>query len=389
MRADQNQFINAQDEVMITKDMTVADAIKASVDYYYKSLVSAKDQKLLDLAFNSNISQEDLDKFLSDWDIEAAGSAKALLLSYVMKSHPELKFNEYTGPRLKGVFNFFRFSNLTLLSNYTKIGHELNKNGIIPMIIKGGVMKYLRPELSRTMGDIDILVFGEDEYEKSKKIALDLGYEYEDNGHSIDLHTPGKQDGICDIHQYIDVESEYDKNFLRKFKDRAIKKTVFGVETYVPCPEDIFFINMLNMIKNIHKNTSVHGILYALFDFEYLKNSKPDFNWDIVLDNICATNAHLQTIIAVEFANRLVPGILPEFLAKNKTSLNYVQQCFDHDRYYSIYVHEVRAKSAKTKLHDVHSVRDFLRYLNIKAKKQVRWFVLQHPALIKIWLKLA
>lgn len=389
MEVDQNQFINANNEVMITKDMTVADAIKASVDYYYASLVSAKDQKLLNLAFNRDISQKDLDKFLSDWDIEVAGSAKALLLSYVMKSHPELKFNEYTGPRLKGVFNFFRFSNLTLLSNYTKIGRELNKNGIIPMIIKGGVMKYLRPELSRTMGDIDILVFGKDEYEKSKKISLDLGYEYEDNGHSIDLHTPGKQDGICDIHQYIELESEYDKKILEKFKERAIKKTVFGVATYVPCPEDILFINMMNMVKNIHKNTSIHGILYALFDFDYLKNSKPNFDWGIVLDDICATNAHLQTIIAVGFANRLIPGILPEFLATNKITQNYIQKSFDHDRYYSLYVHAVRAKSAQTKIHDVHSFRDFLRYLNIKGTKQVRWFVLQHPVLIKIWLKLA
>lgn len=383
-------FIDAYQGVLNSKNATAVDAIRASVDFYYNKLVSKNDQALLDLAFQDNLTQEQLDKFLSKWDIEAEGNAKALLLSYIMKKHPKLTFNEYTGPRLKGLLNFYRFDNLGLISHYSKIGHELNKNDITPMIMKGGVMKYLRPELSRNMGDIDILIFNDKDYEKSKKIVRDLGYDYIEQKHSIDLHPYGSKEGILDIHKYIEIESKYDKNkIINKFKKRATKKTVFNVETYVPCAEDILFISMVNMVKNIRHKSSVQGILFTLFDFEYLKNSKPDFDWNIIIDNIRITNAYPQMLIAIEFANRLVPGIIPDFLAQNKLVIRYAQKYFNRDIYYAKYINDIRARSANTKLHDVHSFKDFLKYLNIKATKQIRWFVLQHPTLVKIWLKLA
>ncbi len=44
------------------------------------------------------------------------------------------------------------------IAHYTKIGKALNKNGIEPLILKGGAMKYLRQELPRVMNDIDIVI---------------------------------------------------------------------------------------------------------------------------------------------------------------------------------------------------------------------------------------
>ena len=390
MFVDHELFIDAYDGALTRKNLTAVDAIKASVDYYYNKLVSKNDQRLLDLAFQDNVTQQQLDDFLSTWDIEAEGSAKALLLSYFMKKHPTLVFNEYTGPRLKGVLNFCKFGNLSLISHYSKIGHALNEHNIIPMIMKGGVMKYLRPDLPRHMGDIDILIFDDKDYEDSKKIVLDLGYEYDEQPHSIDLHMHGSDAGILDIHTYIDLDSKYDKRkILNNLKKRAAKKTVFGVETYVPCAEDLLFISMVNLVKNIRNKTSVHGVLFNLFDFEYLKNSKPDFDWNIILDNIRLTKTYSQMVIAIEFANRLVPGILPDFLSHDKTMQRSVQRYFERDVYYSKYVYDIRAKSGKTKMRNVHSMRDFFKYLNIKLTKQFRWFVLQHPTLIRIWLKIA
>lgn len=390
MFTDNKLFVDAYQRVLNTKNVTAVDAIKASVDFYYDKLVSKNDQNLLDLAFSDNLTQEQLDNFLSTWDIEAEGNAKALLLSYVMKKHPILTFNEYTGPRLKGLLNFFRFDNLGLISHYSKIGHELNKNGIVPMIMKGGVMKYLRPELSRNMGDIDILIFDDADYQKSKKIVVDMGYDYLEHDHSIDLHPHGSKEGILDIHTYIEIESKYDKQkIVSAFKKRATKATVFGVETYVPCAEDILFISLVNLVKNIRNKSSVQGILFTLFDFEYLKTSKPDFDWNIIVDNIRLMNAYPQMIIAIEFANRLVPGILPDFLAQDKAMKHYARQYFNHDIYYARYVHSIRAQSGKTKLHDIHSLKDFFKYVNIKLTKQFRWFVLNRPILVSVWLKFA
>ena len=390
MSTGEKLFVDAYQGVLNSKNATAVDAIKASVDYYYNKLVSKNDQDLLNLAFSENLTQKQLDAFLSTWDIEVAGSVKALLLSYIMKKHPNLKFDEYNGPRLKGLLNFYRFDNLGLISHYSKIGHELNKNGIIPMIMKGGVMKYLRPELSRNMGDIDILIFDDADYQKSKKIVVDMGYDYLEHNHSIDLHPHGSKDGILDIHTYIEIESKYNKNkIVSKFKKRATKADVFGVETYVPCTEDILFISMVNLVKNIRNKSSVQGILFNLFDFEYLKTSKPDFNWNIIKNNIRLMNAYPQMIIAIEFANKLVPGILPDFLSQDKALKRYARRYFNHDIYYAKYVHNIRAQSGKMKLHNVHSLKDFFKYINVKFTKQFRWFVLNHPTLVSIWLKIA
>ena len=383
-------ILGAYKDALSKKNITAIDAVEASADYYCNKLVSQNDQELLNLAFQKKLTQEKLDQFLSGWDIEVEGSYRALLLSYIMKKHPDLTFNEYTGPRLKGLLNFFKFNNLALISHYTKIVRALNEHGITPMIIKGGVMKYLRPELSRCMGDIDILIFDDKDYEKSKKIVLDLGYEYSEQPHSIDLHVPGSDAGVLDIHSYIDIESKYDKRkIINNFKKRATKTNVFGVPTYVPCTEDILFISLVNLVKNIRNKSSIRGILFTLFDFEYLKNSKSDFDWNIIIDDIRLTNTYSHMIIAIEFANKLVPGILPDFVATNKVMQRNVQKYFERDIYYYRYVYDIRALSGKTKMHNVHSIKDFFRYLNIKLTKQFRWFVLQHPVLIKIWLNIA
>ncbi len=388
MGIDNKLFVNAYQHALDNANFTAVDAIKTSVDYYYDHLVSKNDQDLLNLAFCENITQKQLDDFLSTWDIEAEGGAKALLLAYVMKHHPDLTFNEYTGPRLKGVLNFHRFENLSLVSHYTKIVHELNKNNIIPMIMKGGAMKHLRPELPRHMGDIDILIFGDADFQKAKKIITDMGYEYEDNKHSIDLHTPGSKAGVLDIHRFIEIESKYNRGKLvREFKKRARLTNIFGTKTYLPCVEDILFISMVNLVKNIRNNTSIQGILFTLFDFEYLEHCTPDFDWNIIINNIRTTNAYPQMLIAIEFANRLVPGILPDFVAHDKKMNHYATQFFNRDIFYTKYVREIREKSGETKLRNVHSFKQFLEYLDIKLTKQFRFFILEHQPLINMWLK--
>ena len=278
MSAIDKMYVDALQEILkTTPHIDAKQAMTASVEYFYDKLVKPSDQALITLAFTKNLTQEKLDEFLKDFDIECAGGNKALLLSYVMKAHPDLKFNEYSGPRLQGLLNFYRFANLSLIAHYTKIGKELNAHGIIPLIMKGGAMKYLRPELSRAMGDIDVLIQAQN-YRSAVKIAIGLGYDYEDNGHSVDLHEKGNEAGILDIHQWVDMSSKYDKKFMKKIFGRAEKKKVFGVETYVPCVEDLVFLGLVNMVKNIREKTSLKGILYTLFDFEYLTHLKPDFN---------------------------------------------------------------------------------------------------------------
>ena len=258
------------------------DAVNSVIEALYDELVFVDDQKLLDLAFAKKIEQSQLDKFLKDWDIEKYGERKSMMLSYVMKTNPELKFSIYEKPRLEGLLKYHRFHNLKLISHYAKITKALNCENIFPMILKGGAMKHIRPDLSRSMGDIDILIPEESEFLRAYEICKNLGYVFEGSlsSHSFDLHLPNSKEGTVDIHRYIYLESNYDKAFLKDLFVRAKKEKTFGVWAFVPCFEDLMFLGIINLARNLHRKTSVEGILYYLFDFKYLSENKPDFNWD-------------------------------------------------------------------------------------------------------------
>ena len=225
------------------------------LDGFKFEVLTKSDELLLNLIFSNKTTQEDLDKFLSQWDIEVVGGHKALMLAYFMKMHPELKFSEYTAPRLRGLIQFYRFQNMKLISHYTKICNELKKANIDFLIFKGGCMKHLRPEFPRVMGDIDILV-KEKDYKKAGKIIEKMGYDTSWDIHSIDIHPAGSEEGIMDIHKYIIMQSEKEKEFMPVLFKRATKQSVFGVEALVPCNEDLVFITLVNMVRNLRNKTS-------------------------------------------------------------------------------------------------------------------------------------
>lgn len=306
------------------------DSASSIVDLLYNEIVTEEDQRLLSLVFSNKIEQSDLDEFLKDWDIEKFGERKSLMLSYVMKTNPGLEFPSYEKPRLEGLLKFHRFSNVKLISHYVKVVKALNKADIVPMIFKGGAMKHIRPELSRAMSDIDILVSSEDEFSKACEISKILGYEYNNlpEDHSIDLHLPDSIEGTIDIHRYIYLETDYDRSFLKDLFDRSTKEEVFKTQSFVPCFEDMLFLGLINLARNLHRQTSIHGILFYLFDFKYLSETKEDFNWDLVLNNIVKTQTYAQAILAIKFIHKIIPGLLPEFLLESEViHKKFVRHC--------------------------------------------------------------
>ncbi len=383
-------YVEAINDILAqTPDAQAFEVADKLVDFYYSRLVSDNDQKLINIAFNKNLKQEQLDAFLSEWDIEVAGGYKALLLSYVMKMRSDLKFDAYAGPRLAGLLNFYRFKNLQLISHYTKIGKELNKKGIVPMILKGGAMKFLRPELSRTMGDIDILVDGVEAYKSSCKTAMELGYEYENNEHSIDLHLPNSEEGICDIHRSIEIGEPVKPEFIKRLFARAERKNIFGVETCLPTIEDMVFICLTNMVKNIRDKTSVAGILYALFDVEYLQNLKPDFDWNKVRANIEETNSYAVMYLAVKFVNRLAPNVVPEELIKNEKLEKCVRNSFNKDVFYSRYIHDIKYVCKELRLkNSLRSWDAFKGWCKVKIPHFFLKRIYKSQALINLTLSL-
>ena len=282
------------------------------VSHYKNSYITKSDEKLLGLFFKENVSQKDLDNFLNEWDIEKEGAHKALMLSYFMKNHPELTYSPYIEPRLNGILKYYRFRNLNLTSHFKKICTAIKNKNIDILIIKGGAFRHYRPEFPRIMGDIDIFVPQKD-YKKAKKTALELGYQFEEFPHSIDLHDPKTKINLLDIHHKLDTQTSAGYSVYKDLFGRAHKDCVFNVNNiYIPCPEDMMFLLLINLNKNMAQNTSFPSILYSITDSAYLINMKPDFDWNIVRENAVKTKTEYQVAITLKFLNQFVPVKFPE-----------------------------------------------------------------------------
>jgi len=300
-----------------------------------RDVISEKNQRLLQIYFCNELTQQDLDRFLKKWDIETVHTDEALLLAYVQKHHPDLDFGEYCGPRLSGLFSYHRFHNLELMAHFSKIVKALNKENIFPMILKGGAMKFLRPELPRIMGDMDVLVPAVAEYHQAQKIVLNLGYVFIDSTHSVDVHlSEGDETGILDIHQYLSFVDGVDENFIRDMFARATKQKMFNAMGFLPRAEDLVYISMNNITRNLRENSSLQGIPFAIIDLAYLINLKKDFDWGIVTDNIKRTHQEAGSYLAACFVNQIVPNLIPiGFMAGDEYSAEITKQ-MNFDREY-------------------------------------------------------
>jgi hypothetical protein len=272
--------------------------------------VSETDRVLLDCVFSPALTQAMLDRCLRVCDIEVLGAHKSLLLSYLMRDHPELEFSAYAGPRLKGIIRFFRFANMKTLAHFAKIGKALNRAGIPMLLFKGGAMKALRPELSRPMGDVDILIpagrLGE-----AVRLCEGLGYLHcQESRHAVDFHT--ETENAVDVHHSIfDPDRDYSR-FHRDLFARARERTAFGADFLLPCHEDLFFLALTNFTKNLREHTTLHGLFYALADSRFLLGDKPDFDWNIVRGDARNSGHELEVKFAAEFLNAIAAGTVPD-----------------------------------------------------------------------------
>lgn len=333
-----------------------------------KEILTDSDRIILNLVFAEKPSQEDLDKCLSNYDIEVVGGHKALMLAYFMKMHPDLKYSDYVKPRLKGLLQYYRFQNMKLVSHYTKICKKLEEAKIKFLIFKGGCMKHLRPEYPRVMGDIDILVKDKD-WRMAGQIVKSMGYNIDWDIHSLDIHPHDTNEGIMDIHKYIIMESVKEKAFIPDLFNRAVIQKVFNIETLVPCNEDLFFILLVNMVRNLRHKTSYTGLLYNLFDCKFLIDSKPDFDWNIIIRNAKKTKTENHIYFGIKFLNNIVPNLLPEKIKSDKYFEKEFKKYCILLIYQRFFLWEMKQKSHEMKIKNLFSSWQFFKdYLNLKPK---------------------
>lgn len=363
--------------------------VDATVRGLYEGFISKQDRQLIQICFRKNFNQKNLDKFLNDWDIEAAGSKEAVIVACFMKMHPELKFDTYTGPRLKGLINYLRFQNLELISHFSRIVRRLNQNGITPMVIKGGAMRYLRPDLPRVMGDIDILLRSDKELNTAKQVVKNLNYAFTDAPHSFDVHPKDDlEKGILDIHRFFSFLPKLNEQINNELFNRAQKQKVFSVYAYVPATEDLAFICLNNLTLNLKHSASIQGVPHSIFDLVYLVSSKKNFDWDILIKDILHTHTEATSYLAMRFVNHVVPGLFPKKLFLNEKICKSLKSFIDHDKFYALYVHDVKFACKKLKLfRSMRSWSTFKNYLKLEGQHFFTKRILKHPLLIRLFLK--
>lgn len=369
----------------LNKNMSITDAL---IENFYHQILKPEEKRLLEMTFEENPSQEELDMLLTHWDIEVKRAEKNLLLAYFMKYHPELTFSQYEGPRLKGLLKFLRFKNLELVSKFAQYGKILNKHGIVPLIFKGGLMRYLRPDLPRIMGDIDLLV-PEKDYEKGIQLGLEMGWEYQkETPHSVDFHEKGSDAGLVDLHKLIQMDTGCEGNFLQGLFKRAHEENVFGARCLVPSYEDLMFIVLSNLARNLREKTSQGGVMYALFDCKFFLDQQPDFNWEIFKENARITGSEIHMNFSMKFINKISENIFPEKIRKAVVFEKETNDYSNMVMYNRFYLDDIRTRCRAMKIKEViFQPEKWLDYLLLKPKYVFLKCFKTHPRAIEILMK--
>lgn len=315
--------------------MTCTPVLRHLVNKLYSKYVRGDDQEFLSFIFAKNPTQESLDHCLSVCDIEALGAGKCILLSYLIHNNPKLKLSKYAGPRINGLITYYRFANMKTLSHFSRIGKAYNAAGISMLLFKGGGMKVLRPELPRPMGDVDILIPA-NRIEEATRIGEGLGYLHykEESKHAVDFHT--ETESAVDVHHSIFDPGKDLKQFHDGLFARATPRRAFGVDFLLPCHEDLCFLVMANLTKNLREHTSLGNLYYALCDCRYLQK-KSFFDWGLVWRDAVVCRQELEIRFAAEFMNAIVADTIPDldrhFPASSAMEAFCNQVIFDEDHY--------------------------------------------------------
>lgn len=321
---------------------------------------------LLSLAFDPEKTQSDLDAFLSGWDLGRAPLREVLLLEYVLLSRPGFSVPETLQPRLRGAVVFSGLHNEKLAGHLRKLGQALDDAGVLFVVLKGGAMLSYRPSFPRWMTDIDILVPVGD-YERAVRTAMDLGYgQPMACDHSTDLGVPGEEGGCLDIHRYLEMGTGREAAWNDGLFARACRGSVGGRDVLVPSPEDLVFMEMVNLFKNISKDQARQSALATVFDIAFLAGEKPGFDWGLVREDAEKTGTLAQLYVVSRLLASWLPAVFPpEWMASPGIGRREEEACLS-----DLFLHRAVLSPARE------------RFSETRLGASLRWT--QHP-LVRCW----
>ncbi len=154
----------------------------------------------------------------------------------------------------------------------------------------------------------------------------------------------------------------------------------------MPCHEDLFFIALTNLSKNITVRTSVDNILFALFDLKFLA-SKPDFDWNIVFENIKISDSIEKAFIATRFVEKIVPGLLPEALRKELPFKGKIRDYYERVFYDQYHYLDFREECRGLLWAQALEKGQVLKYALMRFKYTLMRGIRLKPALVHLYLK--
>ena len=225
------------------------------------------DQRLIRLGLEEAGTQEDLDAFLKDWDINNSPIRIVVLVAYIMKSRPDLSFPSSISPRLNGIISYCRFRNLGMETSLREIMDTLNNNNIKNLILGDWAMRILRPDYPRWINNIDILV-PEDGYDKA-------------------------------VEESIRIKKSVCVNVYQSPDDRI-------------SPEIIVFYYLLNLYDNLLSGQTAESLITTFADIKYLSSLKEGIDTELVWEDAKFYRKEFQVYLASKLVNSVVPGVFPE-----------------------------------------------------------------------------
>ena len=307
------------------------------IDDIYSSLLEAEDNLLLTLAFDKSKTQADFDAFLKSWDAANASLKSVLLVCHVLGERSDFSVPDTLLPRLKGGEAVAELHNATIAKHFSRIASALSDNNIPFILIKGAAMKLLNPDMPRWMTDIDLIV-DENNFGRSIRLASDLGYgDPMACGYSTDLHIPGSQTAVADIHCRLDLGTGMEERFTGPLFARAEEMPMFSTRGLIPCREDLVFILLVNTFKNLQKKQSGQSILNTFFDLKFLTAANTGLDWARIKSDAELTGTGCQLYIVCRFFAGYLPELFPrgwiESLGANSKDLEklFVDFKFRHN----------------------------------------------------------
>jgi len=313
-----------------------AELAEKTMELLADDLLSEKQKQLLNLFSYSALTQEELDHFLSDWDIEVTHSDEALLLSCVQKEHPELDFGAYNGPRLSGLYDFYKFRSMDFLYHFSRLLKALNEAAISQAVPNSGALFSAYPALYGMTCKLELCI-ADAQYATVEKIVSGLGYSCKKTGELLTIPVKGKTtEGQIIVQSFSAFARNTGVDWAADTADRAVEQELFHAKALLPCAEDQLCFYLSHIAATIRNNCNRQELLLAIAELVYLLRHEKDWDENLLTERILQSKTTAECILGAYFVNHIVPGLIPDKVICGAKYEAAVNQMIDSD---SRYIH--------------------------------------------------